>query len=206
MDLKKLNELDLNDLGNIKFEDMADWPMGGRLAIVLVVIALVVGGGYWFQIKDKMEQLDRLERQEQTLRQQFESRQRRAANLEDFREQLEEMRVSFGAMLRQLPGRAEVEALLVDISQTASAHGLEQELFRPQSEQHKDFYAELPYRLRLVGDYHRFGRFADDVSKLPRIVTLHDIHIRPRQDDSAGLVMELVAKTYRYLDDEDDAE
>lgn len=201
MDLRKLNEIDLNDLRDIDLADIADWPMAGRLVLVVLLIAAVLTGGYFFLIQDQLETLEEKQAEEQNLRERFESRQERAANLDDYREQLEEMRASFGSMLRQLPGEAEVPSLLNDISETASTNGLESELFDPQGEQRQDFYAELPYQLRLTGNYHEFGEFADDVAKLPRIVTLHDIKITPLED-SQELEVEMIAKTYRYLGEE----
>ena len=201
MDLKKLNELDINDLRNIDFSDVADWPMAGRLVLVVLIIIAVLAGGYFFLIQDQLERLERLEREEQELRTRFEARQERAANLDDYKEQLDEMRASFGTMLRQLPGEAEVPALLIDISETATASGLESELFEPRTPVERDFYAELSYRLRLRGSYHEFGNFADDIAKLPRIVTLHDFRIRPQNGE---LEVELNAKTYRYLGDDDE--
>lgn len=203
MDLKKLNEIDLNDLRDIDFSDMAEWPMAGRLVLVVLIIGAVLTGGYFFLVQDQLERLESLENEEQTLRTRFEARQERAANLDDYKEQLEEMRASFGTMLRQLPGEAEVPALLVDISETATAAGLESEEFVPSAPVERDFYAELPYRLRLIGSYHEFGEFANDVAKLPRIVTLHDISIQP-QNNSDDLVVEMVAKTYRYLGQDDE--
>ncbi|MCP1728004.1 type IV pilus assembly protein PilO [Natronospira proteinivora] len=200
MDLKKLNEIELSDLRDIDFADMAEWPVAGRLALVLVIIAAVLAGGYFFLVKDQMEQLESLENREQDLRSQFESRQERAANLDDYRAQLEEMRESFGTMLQQLPGEAEVPALLTDISETAAANGLESDVFEPTGEIERDFYAELPYRMRLYGSYHDFGQFTDDVARLPRIVTLHDFNIRPEDGE---LRVELVAKTYRYLGEDE---
>ncbi|MDQ2070208.1 type IV pilus inner membrane component PilO [Natronospira bacteriovora] len=201
MDLRKLNEIDINDLRNIDFSDMAEWPVAGRMVMVAIIVAGVVAGGYFFHIQDQLERLERLERQERELRTQFESRQERAANLDDYKNQLDEMRASFGTMLRQLPGEAEVPALLIDISETAAASGLESDLFEPRPPVERDFYAELPYRLRLRGTYHEFGQFANDVAKLPRIVTLHDIRIRPR--DGGELEVEMIAKTYRYLGEDD---
>ncbi|MEA5445753.1 type 4a pilus biogenesis protein PilO [Gammaproteobacteria bacterium AB-CW1] len=201
MDLRKLNEIDINDLRDIDFADMAEWPVAGRLVLVGIIIVAVLVGGYFFLVQDQLENLERLEREETDLRSRFELRQERAANLDDYRDQLEEMRESFGTMLRQLPSEAEVESLLVDISETATASGLESELFEPQAEVERDFYAELPYRLRMRGSYHEFGQFADDVAKLPRIVTLHNIQIRPQDDGE--LEVEMIARTYRYLGDDD---
>jgi type IV pilus assembly protein PilO len=134
---------------------------------------------------------------------------RRAANLEAYRQQLAEMERSFGAMLRQLPNKTEVPNLLVDISQTGLAAGLEEKLFQPQGENKKDFYAELPIKIRLTGGYHEMGTFASGIAALPRIVTLHDIEIVPSGGrgvtDPTELTFNVTAKTYRYLDDEEQA-
>ena len=205
MDLRKLNEVDINDLRNMDLADIADWPLAGRLVLVVVVIAAVATGGYFFMVQDQIERLERLEADEEDLRSRFEQRQQQAANLEDYREQLEEMRVEFGTLLQQLPSEREVPSVLLDISQTAAANGLEERLFEPEGEQEQDFYAEIPYRIRLVGRYHEFAQFVDDVSKLPRIVTAHDVEIAPTGDEDK-LELEMVVKTYRYLDDEDDEE
>jgi type IV pilus assembly protein PilO len=144
------------------------------------------------------------EADELDLRAQFESKQQRAANLDAYKAQLAEMERSFGAMLRQLPGKTEVPNLLVDISQTGLAAGLQEKLFQPGSEKSNGFYAELPIKIRLVGTYHDFGNFVSGIAALPRIVTLHDIQITP-MDAKGGydnLTMDVTAKTYRYIEDE----
>jgi type IV pilus assembly protein PilO len=139
------------------------------------------------------------------LRSQFENKQQRAANLDAYKAQLGEMERSFGAMLRQLPGKTEVPNLLVDISQTGLAAGLQEKLFQPGAEVSKGFYAELPIKIRLVGTYHEFGNFVSGIAALPRIVTLDDIQISPASDKAGtydNLTMDLTAKTYRYIEDE----
>jgi type IV pilus assembly protein PilO len=149
--------------------------------------------------------LQRAEADELDLRSQFENKQQRAANLDAYKAQLVEMERSFGAMLRQLPGKTEVPNLLVDISQTGLAAGLQEKLFQPGAEESKGFYAELPIKIRLVGSYHEFGTFVSGIAALPRIVTLHDIQITPLGDKAGGydnLVMDVTAKTYRYIEDE----
>lgn len=203
MDLRKLNEIDLNDLRELDLSDIPEWPLAGRIAILVVVIAAVCTGGYFFLIQDELEQLERLEAEEQDLRDDFERRQQRAANLEDYREQLEEMRVEFGTLLQQLPSEAEVPSVLLDIAQTAAANGLDERLFEAEGENEQDFYAEIVHRLRLVGGYHEFAQFIDDISKLPRIVTVHDIQIQPYGDDGE-LELEMLVQTYRYLDEDDE--
>ena len=198
MDMEQLKNLDFSA---IDWNDMGNWPLAGRVAVFVVLAVAVIGAGYHYVISPELITLGRVEQDEQTLRSDFGAKQRRAANLGAYKKQLEEMRVSFGAMLRQLPGKTEVPSLLVDISQAGLAAGLEQELFRPQPEQPKEFYAELPINIRLTGDFHQFGQFASTVAALPRIVTLHDISIQPVGSDSSQLRMEVVAKTYRYLDE-----
>jgi type IV pilus assembly protein PilO len=154
-------------------------------------------------IKEEMPLLERAERDEVDLRTQFEDRQRKAANFDAYRAQLAEIERDFGAMLRQLPGKTEVPSLLVDISQTGLGAGLEEVQFTPQTEIQKDFYAELPIRLRYTGSYHELGNFVSGIAALPRIVTLHDITIRPQSNDSPDeLTLDVTAKTYRYLDEE----
>ena len=142
--------------------------------------------------------------EEQKLRQEFKNKHAKAVNLELYKQQLKDIERSFGALLRQLPGRTEVPNLLVDISQTGLAAGLEEKLFQPQPEQRKDFYAELPIKIRLTGSYHQFGEFVSGIAALPRIVTLHDIDIKPDNKDAYDqLSLELTAKTYRYLDEDE---
>jgi type IV pilus assembly protein PilO len=148
--------------------------------------------------------LQKAEADELDLRAQFENKQQRAANLEAYKAQLGEMERSFGAMLRQLPGKTEVPNLLVDISQTGLAAGLQEKLFQPGSEKGNGFYAELPIKIKLVGSYHDFGNFVSGIAALPRIVTLHDIQITPVTPgkDYDNLTMDVTAKTYRYIEDE----
>lgn len=195
--LAQLRALDINDIGR--------WPLVFRAAVIVIIAVAVIGAGFWYKIvREEMPRLERAEREERDLRATFEQRQRMAANLDAYREQLAEMEQSFGAMLRQLPSETEVPNLLVDISQTGLAAGLDERLFQPAAEVRQEFYAELPIRIRLVGDYHELGSFVSGIAALPRIVTLHDIQIQPESQDSFGrLVLDVTAKTYRYLDDED---
>jgi type IV pilus assembly protein PilO len=154
-------------------------------------------------IKDEMPALERAQQTELELRGQFEERQSKAANFDAYRAQLAEIERDFGAMLRQLPGKTEVPSLLVDISQTGLGAGLEEQLFEPSVEIHKDFYAELPIKLRYTGSYHELGTFVSGIAALPRIVTLHDITIRPLSDSNPDeLSLDVTAKTYRYLDEQ----
>ena len=193
MTLQELNELDFSNIG--------DWPAIVKAVLVLILCALVVTGWYFLYAEDQYKQLARVENTELELRQDFEIKQAKAANLEAYRAQLAEMQESFGSMLRQLPNRTEVADLLVDVSQTGLAAGLEFELFQPQGEVPRDFYAELPIKIRVVGDYHEFGEFVSGLAALPRIVTVHNVKISPRRGEGAGLQLEATAKTYRYLEE-----
>lgn len=193
-DLRKLNELDFRDIGN--------WPVAGRAVVVVLIFAALLFAGYWFHNKDQLGELDGAKSKEAQLKQTFEVKQAKAANLQLYKDQLEVMKKSFGAMLRQLPNKTEVADLLVDVSQTGLANGLEFELFKPGKEQPREFYAELPIELRVLGTYHEFGGFVSGLAALPRIVTIHDISIAPAGKDSTKLVMHAVAKTYRYLEEE----
>jgi type IV pilus assembly protein PilO len=167
---------------------------------------LVGIGGYYLDIEEQLNRLSKVENKEVELRRTFETKQAKAANLDGYKKQLEEMKQSFGAMLRQLPNKTEVADLLVDVSQTGLASGLEFELFKPEAEVPREFYAELPIQLKVTGQYHEFGQFISGLAALPRIVTIHDIKIKPRDKKSEGgrlLVLEATAKTYRYLDEEE---
>ena len=197
MNLQDLNELDLNNIGV--------WPKPIKAILVLLLCAAIAAGWYYLNTEEQLISLKKTQQIEQDLRGEFELKQAKAVNLEKYRKQLEEMRQSFGAMLRQLPDRTEVADLLVDVSQTGLGAGLEFELFDPQDEQRREFYAELPIKVRVKGAYHQFGNFISGLAALPRIVTIHDIVITPIQtlpSGSADLRMEAVVKTYRYLDEE----
>ena len=177
--------------------------MPARVVAYLVIFAFVVLIGYYFWLSDDEQQLNQAQKQEISLKTEFEQKAAEAANLEIYKEQIEQMKRSFGTMLRQLPGQTEIPSLLQDISQTAQMDGLKQDLFKPENEIKKDFYAEKPIQIQVEGTYHQFGKFVSDVAALPRIVTVHDISIKPQGNsrDGANLVMTLTAKTYRYLED-----
>ena len=195
MNLSDLNDLDPNDIGN--------WPMPAKVGAIVILCGLILFLGYYFDTKDQLAQLERHERTEQDLKKTFKTKANKAANLDAYKQQMADMKQSFGAMLKQLPSKTEVAELLVDVSQTGLASGLEFELFKPLGEVPLDFYAELPIELRMKGDYHEFGNFVSGVAALPRIVTLHDFNIIPAKD--GGLIMEAKAKTYRYLEEEETA-
>lgn len=192
MNLQELNELDLNNIGN--------WPTPVKAFVILLLCVAVAVGWYYFNTEEQLLNLEAVEKKELALRAEFERKQAKAVNLEKYKKQLEEMKQSFGAMLRQLPNKTEVADLLVDVSQTGLAAGLEFELFDPQDEVPREFYAELPIQLRVFGNYHELGDFISGLAALPRIVTIHDVSVTPREDDL--LVMSATAKTYRYLEEE----
>ena len=193
-------DLDPNNIGN--------WPGALKGLIILILCAIVLGAGYWFDTKGQLEKLAKAQDKEVELKETFELKQRKAANLEPLREQLKEMKESFGNLLRLLPNKTEIEGLLVDISQSGLAAGLEFELFKPSKEQPQEFYAIQPITIRVTGNYHEFGNFVSSVAALPRIVTQHDINIAPlskggKAVGGENLVMSMVAKTYRYLEEEE---
>jgi len=194
--IEQLQSLDTNDIGR--------WPLMFRaILIAIIFVAVSAGGSYYFVYRAKATLLKNAEAKEITLKDTFETKQQRAANLEAYKEQLKEMEVTFGAMLRQLPSRTEVPSLLVDISQTGLAAGLEERLFQPSDEIKRDFYAELPIKIRLQGSYHDLALFVSGIAALPRIVTLHDVTIQPEINAGAdNLVLDVTAKTYRYLEEE----
>jgi len=199
----------LEELQNLDFNDIGRWPFLFRAMFVGLFFVVAIGAGfYYFVYNEQMPRLERAEQEEQELRASFEQKQKKAANFQAYRDQLAEIERSFGTMLRQLPGKTEIPNLLVDISQTGLAAGLQEELFQPVAELQKDFYAEKPIKIRLRGKYHEFGKFVSDIAALPRIVTLHDIAISRARKDNAGsdeLVLNVTAKTYRYLDESDEA-
>jgi len=185
--------------------DPGRWPVAVRGFFVALIFAVCAGFAWYMLVwNEDRPVLQKAEADEQDLRSQFENKQQRAANLEAYKGQLSEMERSFGTMLRQLPGKTEVPNLLVDISQTGLAAGLQEKLFQPGSEKGNGFYAELPIKIKLVGSYHEFGAFVSGIAALPRIVTLHDIQIAPTAGDKGydNLTMDVTAKTYRYIEDE----
>jgi type IV pilus assembly protein PilO len=196
----------LEDLRTLDRRDIGRWPAmfrWGLIGIIFVVVTLFAA--YYFVWQNQRPELLRAQQEEQELRTTFEQKQRKAANFEAYKEQLKDMERSFGAMLRQLPGKTEVPSLLVDISQTGLAAGLQEKLFQPAGEVRRDFYAELPIKIRLTGSYHQLGNFVSGIAALPRIVTLHDIEIKPENKDSTDqLVLDVTAKTYRYLEEDED--
>lgn len=199
----------LSELQSLDAKNPGAWPLWARIAaVVLLSIAILVAGFVAF-IKPQLDDLDQEQAKEQTLREDFVKKQEKVAALDAYKAQLEEMRKSFGSMLRQLPSKTEVASLLNDISQTRIASNLEEELFKPQAEVPKDFYAEIPNQITVLGTYHQLGTFVSGIAALPRIVTIDDVEIhlansRAGDKSSSNLLrMQAYAKTYRYLDDEE---
>jgi len=198
--LDQIRELDPNDPGR--------WPLPIRLgAIGLIFVVAVVAGTYFGAWKPKKPELDAARAEEQQLLLKLETKAKKAANLDAYKAQLAEMEQSFGAMLRKLPNKTEVPNLLTDISQQGTAAGLDQKLFQPNAQVVKDFYAELPIKMRLTGSFHSIGAFVSGVAALPRIVTLHDVQITQvgKAAGSDDLQLDVTAKTYRYLDEDEQA-
>ena len=195
----------VEELRSLDTSDPGRWPLAVRAgAVGLCFVILCAVGSYVFVYDEQVPELQKREDTEQQLRQEFRTKHSKAVNLEIYEQQLKDIERSFGALLRQLPGKTEVPNLLVDISQSGLSAGLQEKLFQPQTEQKKDFYAELPIKISLTGSYHQFGEFVSGIAALPRIVTLHDIEIKSATKDAYDqLTLDLTAKTYRYLDGEE---
>ncbi len=203
--LEKLKEFDVNaffeDLQTVDFKAIGTAAPAIRGFLIALLFIAIIAGSYFFLIKPKLEDYERAQKEEVSLKKTFEAEQKKAANLDAYKDQLERMEGEFGSMLRQLPERTDVENLVVDLSQTGARNSLKVELLKPETEIAKEFYAELPVKLKVFGKFHELARFASDVAALPRIVTLHDIKISiVDAEKPTELSMELVAKTYRYLE------
>jgi len=192
----------LDELRRLNPRDIGSWPVLPKLGALLLLIILIMVAGYWFDWANQWDELTAARAKESSLRDQFLDKKRQAINLEAYRKQLADIEQSFGAMLKQLPNKSEMEALLSDINQAGLGRGLQFELFKPAAQEvMSDFYAELPITIKLAGNYHDIGHFASDVSQLSRIVTLNNIALS--NDKDGKLVMDATARTYRYLDDEE---
>lgn len=201
MDLAKLNEIDLSDIDVNDIKRIGAAPAIVKIILIMILCLILGGIAVYVDTTTQLDELEKHEKQELTLRGTFDKKQAKAANLDAYAQQLEEMKKSFGALLRQLPNKTEIESLLTDISQTGIASGLEIEFFKPEGLSPKEFYAEYPIKLRVTGRYHEFGKFVSGVAGLPRIVTLRDIKIsKPKEDSGLLLQMEVTAVTYQYLE------
>ncbi|MDR2788571.1 MAG: type 4a pilus biogenesis protein PilO, partial [Candidatus Accumulibacter sp.] len=190
----------LDDFQNLP-KDIGAWPLAPRIAALAGLFAFVLFGGWWVWWSDQIDTLAQRRQSESMLREEFVTKKAQAVNRDIYTQQLDEINRAFGTLLKQLPNKSEVEALLVEINQSGMGRGLQFEYFRPASEMIQEFYAELPINVRMVGNYHDFGAFAEDIGKLSRIVTLNNISIVPNSQAKDGtLVMEAVTKTFRYLD------
>jgi len=195
MELSSLSELDFNESG--------EWPVAIKALAILLLSVLIWIAGYYYIIKDKEIALASAEAKEETLKQSYSTKYAKAVNLEAYKEQMEEMKVSFSSMLKQLPQKSEVADLLIDISRSGLVNGLEFDLFKPGGERPVDFYAELPIQMKVTGNFHQFGEFVSAVAALPRIVTMHNLTLTPPGKESEKMTMEITAKTYRYFDETD---
>ncbi len=207
------------NINELDFENIGSWPVGIRLGAAFILFAMVVGGGFYYFTQDQIAKLETVQSKEEPLKQEFKTKQGKAVNLEAYKSQMVEMKKRFGSMLRQLPQKTEVADLLVEISQTGLSNNLEFSLFKPSAEIRKEFYAELPVNIEVTGTYHDFGGFATGVAALPRIVTIHEVEMEIKKtakgkkeeepsairgvDDDKKLTIVLVAKTYRYLDQDE---
>jgi len=192
----------LDELRRLNPREIGSWPVLPKLGALALLMLLILAAGYWFDWANQWDQLTAARQKESELRNQFLDKKRQAINLESYRKQLADIEQSFGAMLKQLPNKSEMEALLSDINQAGLGRGLQFELFKPASQEiAADFYAELPISIKLAGNYHDIGAFASDVSQLSRIVTLNDLALAT--DKEGRLVMDATARTFRYLDDEE---
>jgi len=203
--IENLRSLDaqtlLRDFRGLDPNDPGQWPLLPRVAALVGVFLLIVVGGWWFDWSDQLTQLDTKQQEELTLKDDWVAKKRQAVNLPEYKRQLSEIDRQFGALLKQLPNRSEIQSLLADINQAGLGRGLQFELFKPGSEAMKDFYAELPIAVRVTGGYHDLGEFVGDVAQMPRIVTLNDIAIEAQKE--GGLKFDATAVTYRYLDDDE---
>ncbi len=192
----------VDDFRTMNPNDPGSWPIVPKVTVLLVVLLLIVLAGWWFLWSDQLAELESKQLEEQALKQQYLEKKKQAVNLDLYTQQLAEIDRSFGALLKQLPNKSEIEALLIEVNQAGLGRGLQFELFRPGQEQIKDFYAELPIAVKINGSYHDFGAFAADIAKLPRIVTLNNIAISPLKD-GIQLSLDATTKTFRYLDEEE---
>jgi type IV pilus assembly protein PilO len=190
-----------DDFRRLNFREAGSWPLLPKILLLALILLIIVGAGAWFVWKDQFDALDSAQQEEARLREQYAQKKVKAINFELYVQQLKEVEQSFGALVKQLPNRAEIDALLTDINQAGLGRGLQFELFRPAAQERMaDFYAELPISIRITGNYHDMGAFASDVAQLPRIVTLNDVAI---QNDKGQLRLEATAKTFRYLDEDE---
>ena len=193
--------MNLDDLRRLNFRDVGSWPLLPKIATLVAIFAVIVALGYFLDWNDQWGVLETARADEGKLKDQYTQKKSKAINFELYVQQLNEVEQSFGALVKQLPNRSEIDALLTDINQAGLGRGLQFELFKPAAqEKMADFYAELPIRIKITGTYHDMGAFASDVAQLPRIVTLNDLAI---QNEKGVLTLDAEAKTFRYLDEDE---
>lgn len=192
-----------DDFKNLNPKDVGAWPVLPRIAVLVMLFVLILAAGWWFVWKGQLEDLEAQRQQEVTLRESWVTKKRQAVNLDLYQAQKTEINRVFGALLKQLPNKTEIEALLVEINQSGLGRGLQFELFRPGNESNREFYAELPINVRLTGTYHDLGAFASDIGRLSRIVTLNNLVLAPVQGPSGLLSLDAVTLTYRALDEDE---
>ena len=192
----------LDEMNNLDFNNVGTWPLPFKMVAIALISAAVLGAGYYLDTEEQLTQLEKIQAKEDELKKTFESKQAQAASLEDYRAQMKEMEKTFGALLQKLPSKTEVADLLVDINRVGLDSGLKFDLFQPGGESKQDFYATYPIQIRVTGSYHELGNFASGIAALPRIVTLHNLTMKPTGAGKKGtaLVMNATANTYRYLD------
>ena len=191
----------LDEIRRLNIRDAGNWPLLPKIVILLAIFVAIIAAGMYFDWKDQWEALGAAEKVEEGLKVKYTEKKNRAINFDLYVQQLSEVEQSFGALVKQLPNRSEIDALLTDVNQAGLGRGLQFELFKPAAQERMaDFYAELPINIKITGNYHDMGAFASDIAQLPRIVTLNDVAI---SNDKGTLAMEAVAKTFRYLDDDE---
>ena len=194
--------MNLSDLNNLNLDpnNIGSWPLAAKAIVLVLLSATLLFAGYYLDTSSQLEVLDKAQAKERQLKKTFETKQSKAKNLDAYKDQMKEMQRSFGALLKQLPGKTEVPGLLDDITRIGIQSGLVFELFKPEAEVPKEFYAELPIAIRVKGTYHQFGNFVSGTAALPRIVTLHNFKIASPAKGESAMTMEATAKTYRYLE------
>lgn len=190
----------LDDFRRLNPREIGIWPWGPKVAVLALILVVIMALAAGFDWRDQWDRLEAGEKEEGTLRQSWLNKKLQAVNLEAYRQQLKDIEQQFGALLKQLPNKSEVDALLTDINQAGLGRGLEFDLFRPAPPRVADFYAELPIQIKVTGSYHDMGAFASDVAQLSRIVTLNNVNVRAEKN---ALTMEAIAKTFRYLDEDE---
>jgi type IV pilus assembly protein PilO len=198
--------MNLSDINDLDFSNMGDWPMPAKAALILILCCVIAGAWYYYDIKEQYTTNARYEKEEAGLKEEFIKKHNKVVNLQLYKKQLSEMEDAFGIMLQQLPDKSEIADLLIDVSQTGLGAGLEFELFQPLGDTTKDFYVELPIKMRVVGKYHQFGEFISGLASMPRILTIHNVEIKRKKskEETGGLLeMAVTAKTYRYIGEGD---